>query len=106
MNKAELISKIVRLVKNSFLGFSILIIIFPLTRFVWGYEDPFKPGSYFNPYVIKPSPFGDSWEIRPKYPTFNEKPFAPGSYLNPYIIKKRPFSNEYEIRPKYPTFDY
>ncbi|NAZ30474.1 MAG: hypothetical protein GU354_04805 [Caldimicrobium sp.] len=106
MNKAELISRIVSLVKNLFLGFSILIIIFSLTRFAWGYEDPVKPGSYLNPYVIKPSPFGDSWEIRPKYPTFNEKPFAPGSYFNPYIIKKRPFSNEYEIKPKYPTFGY
>jgi hypothetical protein len=41
MNKAELISRIVSLVKNLFLGFSILIIIFSLTRFAWGYEDPF-----------------------------------------------------------------
>ena len=106
MNKAELISNIIRLVKNLFLGFLFLIIISIFTKFVWGYEDAFKPGSYLNPYVIKPSPFGDSWEIRPKYPTFNEKPFAPGSYLNPHIIKKSPFSDEYEIRPKYPTFDF
>lgn len=98
MNKTKLISK--------FLGFSILILISFFIPPVWGYEDPFEPGSFLNPYIIKKRPFSDEYEIRPKYPTFNKNPFAPGSYLNPYVIKKRPFSNEYEIRPKFPTFGY
>jgi hypothetical protein len=99
MNKTKLISK--------FLGFSILILISFFVPPVWGYEDPFEPGSYFNPYIIKKRPFSNEYEMRPKYPTFNRNPLAPGSYFNPYIIKKRPFSDdEYEVRPKYPTFGY
>ena len=64
MNKAKLISK--------FLGISILITVssFTITKSVWGYEDPFAPGSYLNPYIIKKRPFSNEYEIRPKYPTF------------------------------------
>jgi len=62
MNKAKLISK--------FLGFSVLITVSSFTKSVWGYEDPFSPGSFFNPYIIKKRPFSDEYEIRPKYPTF------------------------------------
>jgi hypothetical protein len=63
MNKAKLISK--------FLGFLILITVPFFTKSVWGYEDPFEPGSFFNPYIIKKCPFSDEYEIRPQLPTFD-----------------------------------
>jgi len=87
-----------------FSGFLILTVIFLFTGFVFGYDDLFKPGSYFNPYVVTPEPFGSKWEIKAKYPAFTENPFAPGTYFNPYVIQKS-FSGEYEIKPKYPVIE-
>ena len=52
--------------------------------------DDFEPGSYFNPYVIEKAPLTDEYEIRPKYPFYDDRDYEPGGYFNPYTIEKDP----------------
>ena len=63
-------------------------------------DDPFAPGSWLNPYVIRRG-IGNEYEVRTRYPYLHADPFSPGSWLNPYVIR-RGIGNEYEVRAKYP----
>jgi len=61
-------------------------------------DDPFTPGNWLNPYVIRRG-IGGEYEVRARHPYGD--PFAPGNWLNPYVIR-RGIGSEYEVRAKYP----
>ena len=54
----------------------------------------FPPGSYFNPYVIKDGSTGRTYEIRSKYPSFNQgnqgfNLLEPGTRYNPWVVEEK-----------------
>jgi len=53
--------------------------------------DPFRAGSFANPYIIRSRDTGREWEVRPTIPSTGGRhdPFQPGTALNPYTVRER-----------------
>ena len=53
--------------------------------------DSFQPGSWENPYQIKDKSTGQTWEVKPKYPSYGGRSdsFSPGTFYNPWEIQEK-----------------
>jgi len=51
-------------------------------------SDPWAPGSWMNPYQARDTATGQTWTIKPKYPSFtNDDWQKPGTFHNPIVIE-------------------
>jgi hypothetical protein len=51
-------------------------------------NDPWAPGTWMNPYQARDTSTGQTWTIKPKYPSFtNDDWQKPGTFHNPIVIE-------------------